>query len=101
MTKYEPILRHSVDAFQLTGRNCFDEPGWPDWMRRAATLPMNFVGAVWRLGRTKGQLTVRTVIGVSLVDFDHWIMRDVDGHLRVFTDEQFRAAYRAVEGKNG
>ena len=89
-----------IEAFQMTEEHRTNQAGWPTWMRRAWKLdrgapgslhPADVPAGVW-----DGALELREWGWKSLVELGDWIVREAEGDLTVYDEDDFKALYEEV-----
>lgn len=90
-----------LEAFQMTEERRLNQGDWPGWMRRAWKLDHGTLGALYPAdvpsGAWTGALTLRALGGDYFVELGDWIVRDADGALSSYDNDDFEATYEEVE----
>lgn len=101
MTLRYRSLQADVEAFQLTKERRQDRAEWPAWLVEAAAKPRTQIGAVYvkNLSNPNAPDLLRLVTdqGVSLINFNDWLVEGEDGTLSLWPPGQFLQTYEPVE----
>jgi len=92
----KPIV---IEAFQLTHEHRLSNTDWPDWMHRAWLLVRGEPNSLYptEMMTSGGTLSIMTLEGEHLVNFDDWIIQGIKGELYSCKPDIFSKTYDMVE----
>ena len=87
-----------IEAFQMTKETRVDNRDWPEWLNKAWNDDLGEPGSVFPTvaGTGDGTVSIGTLEGEMLVNFDDWIIQGVEGELYPCKPEIFAATYDKV-----
>ena len=94
----KPVI---VEAFQMTKERRADNSGWPEWLNIAWAKNPQIKGALYPklYPRSTGsdELMIHTLEGERMVDWNDWIIQEVNGELYPCKSDIFELNYELVE----
>lgn len=88
-----------IEAFQMTKARRVDNIDWPVWLNRAWQEERGDGGSVFptEKGSSDGTISIGTLEGIMLVDFDDYIIQGVKGELYPCKPDIFKETYEKVD----
>ena len=89
-----------IEAFQMSRSARFNNCDWPEWLNTAWNLTRGDLFSVYPTepGTRSGTVSIATLEGEMLVDFDSWIIKGVEGELYPCKPRIFAATYEEAGG---
>lgn len=88
-----------IEAFQMTKKRRIDNRDWPEWLNKAWNKDRGAEGSVFPTkkgdGDCDGTVSIRTLEGEMLVNFDDYIIRGIHGELYPCKPDIFEATYES------